>query len=187
MSSTTCGPTDLRVMWAYLVALKWAKSMPKRKKTDIVQFKIRLRERLREQLEAAAHAKDISLNSEIVSRLEQSFVQASLQDLIAEGRKDRNRLDERSKEIFRLMAEAWLKLAEGASEPPTDGPTSHKRQLVEPLPELFRELYRKVDREYELGRTESGNRLRRIAWALRQALDQEPELPMQQPRSLPTK
>jgi hypothetical protein len=34
---------------------------------------------LRKQLEDAARVKDVSLNAEIVSRLEQSFVQASLQ------------------------------------------------------------------------------------------------------------
>ena len=124
--------------------------MPKRKKTDIVQFKIRLRETLRRQLEAAAHTKDISLNSEIVSRLEQSFVQASLQDLIAEGRKGQSR-------------------------------------LVEALRSLSAELYEKVEQEYLLGRIETGNRLRRVAAELREGLDQEPELPMAQPRSFPTK
>jgi hypothetical protein len=57
--------------------------MKKRKKLDFVQFKIRLRESLRKQLEVAAHAKDVSLNSEMVSRLERSFIQDSLDNQIA--------------------------------------------------------------------------------------------------------
>jgi hypothetical protein len=57
--------------------------MKKRKKLDFVQFKIRLRESLRKQLEVAAHAKDVSLNSEMVSRLEHSFIQDSLDRQIA--------------------------------------------------------------------------------------------------------
>lgn len=48
--------------------------MAKRKKTDIVQFNVRLREELRKQLEVSAKAEKRSLNSEIVARLEQSFV-----------------------------------------------------------------------------------------------------------------
>jgi hypothetical protein len=49
--------------------------MIKRKKTDFVQFKVRLREQLRARLEASAKAGERSLNSEIVSRLEESFAQ----------------------------------------------------------------------------------------------------------------
>jgi hypothetical protein len=61
--------------------------MIKRKKTDYVQFKIRLRESLRKRLENAAHAKDISLNSEMIARLERSFVHDSLDDQLAVMRK----------------------------------------------------------------------------------------------------
>ena len=47
--------------------------MAKRKKTDIVALKLRLREGLRAWLETAAKSEKRSLNSEIVLRLEQSF------------------------------------------------------------------------------------------------------------------
>jgi hypothetical protein len=54
--------------------------MAKRKRTDVVKLQLRIREGLRKQLEDTARVKDVSLNAEIVSRLEQSFVQASLQE-----------------------------------------------------------------------------------------------------------
>jgi hypothetical protein len=47
--------------------------MTKRKKTEIVGLKLRLRESLRRQIEAAAKVQERSLNSEIVGRLEESF------------------------------------------------------------------------------------------------------------------
>jgi hypothetical protein len=63
--------------------------MAKRKKTDIVQFKLRIREALRRRLEAAAGAEERSLNSEIAHRLEHSFEQEEnsriLQVLLAPG------------------------------------------------------------------------------------------------------
>jgi hypothetical protein len=49
--------------------------MARRKKTDIVQFKLRIREVLRKRLETVAKNEERSLNSEIVDRLEQSFAQ----------------------------------------------------------------------------------------------------------------
>jgi hypothetical protein len=63
--------------------------MAKRKKTDIVQFKLRIREALRRRLEAAAEAEERSLNSEIAHRLENSFEQEKslhmLEALLAPG------------------------------------------------------------------------------------------------------
>jgi hypothetical protein len=63
--------------------------MAKRKKTDIVQFKLRIREALRRRLEAAAGAEERSLNSEIANRLENSFEQEKnslmLEALLAPG------------------------------------------------------------------------------------------------------
>jgi Arc-like DNA binding domain len=47
-----------------------------RRKTDMVQFKVRLREDLRKRLEIAAKNQDRSLNSEMVHRLEHSFAPA---------------------------------------------------------------------------------------------------------------
>jgi len=46
----------------------------KRQPTDRVQLKLRMRENLRRKLATAARARDVSLNSEILARLEQSFV-----------------------------------------------------------------------------------------------------------------
>jgi hypothetical protein len=48
--------------------------MTKRKKTEIVGLKLRLRESLRRQIETAAKAQERSLNSEVVARLEVSFL-----------------------------------------------------------------------------------------------------------------
>jgi hypothetical protein len=63
--------------------------MAKRKKTDIVQFKLRIREGLRRKLEAVANAEERSLNSEIAHRLENSFDQEKnslvLEALLAPG------------------------------------------------------------------------------------------------------
>jgi hypothetical protein len=47
--------------------------MAKRKKTDIVGLKLRLRESLRGRVESAAKGQERSLNSEVVARLEESF------------------------------------------------------------------------------------------------------------------
>jgi hypothetical protein len=55
--------------------------MAKRKKTDIVQFKLRIREGLRGRLESAAKNQERSLNSEIVARLEESFRRSELASL----------------------------------------------------------------------------------------------------------
>jgi hypothetical protein len=61
----------------------------KRKKTDIVQFKLRIREGLRRKLEAVARVEERSLNSEIALRLENSFAQENnlllLEALLAPG------------------------------------------------------------------------------------------------------
>jgi hypothetical protein len=56
--------------------------MAKRKKTDIVQFKLRIREALRRRLEASATVQERSLNSEIAHRLENSFEQEKNEQLL---------------------------------------------------------------------------------------------------------
>jgi hypothetical protein len=48
--------------------------MTKRKKTEIVGLKLRLRESLRRRIEAAARAQERSLNNEVIARLEESFL-----------------------------------------------------------------------------------------------------------------
>jgi len=57
--------------------------MAKRAKTDIVQLsKVRMREELRRKLEKVAEGRDVSLNQEIVDRLEQSFENTSVEALM---------------------------------------------------------------------------------------------------------
>ena len=51
----------------------------KRKQTAIVGLKVRLREPLRKKLEVAAKQKGVSLNSELVSRLDGSFAADALE------------------------------------------------------------------------------------------------------------
>ena len=48
--------------------------MAARKQTAIVGLKVRLREPLRKKLEVAAKKKGVSLNAELVARLEESFL-----------------------------------------------------------------------------------------------------------------
>jgi Arc-like DNA binding domain len=47
--------------------------MPRRKKTDVVTLHLRLREELRAQLAREADRRKVSLNAEIVRRLEEGF------------------------------------------------------------------------------------------------------------------
>jgi hypothetical protein len=66
-----------------------------RKPTDTVNLTIRIRELLRQKLERAAIRHDVSLNSEIVDRLEQSFSDRSTEALVGmliEGPKESARL-----------------------------------------------------------------------------------------------
>jgi hypothetical protein len=78
--------------------------MVKRNKTDIIQFKIRMREDLRKRLEEVATAERRSLNSEIVARLEQSFARGP------------NQLAENTVQ-YSLNAKHSLELAEAISDP----------------------------------------------------------------------
>jgi Arc-like DNA binding dprotein len=54
--------------------------MAERKPTAIVGLKVRLREPLRKKLEVAAKKKGVSLNAELVARLEESFLGEGLMD-----------------------------------------------------------------------------------------------------------
>ena len=54
--------------------------MAVRKPTAIVGLKVRLREPLRKKLEVAAKKKGVSLNAELVARLEESFLGEGLLD-----------------------------------------------------------------------------------------------------------
>jgi hypothetical protein len=57
--------------------------MAKRKKTDIVGLKLRLREHLRRRLETRAKYEERSLNAEVIERLEKSFEQETTQLILA--------------------------------------------------------------------------------------------------------
>jgi Arc-like DNA binding domain len=52
-----------------------------RKPTAIVGLKVRLREPLRKKLEVAAKKKGVSLNAELVARLERSFEAEPLEEI----------------------------------------------------------------------------------------------------------
>src|SRR4051812_16744944 len=54
-----------------------------RKPTDTVQLKLRFPEALRRQLERAGKANDCSMNAEIISRLERSFHNDPVVDMVA--------------------------------------------------------------------------------------------------------
>jgi hypothetical protein len=132
------------VFWAYPGGLRWGfKYMIKRKKTDYVQFKIRLRESLRKQLEDAARVKDVSLNSEMVSRLEESFTRASMQD---ERNKMRATVRDEVEKLTEKLTETWVEIAsrtavqsmrkiESESPPPVPEatPSFNERQRLEAL------------------------------------------------------
>jgi hypothetical protein len=47
--------------------------MAARKSTDMVHLKLRFREELRRQVEESAKNRELSLNSEVIRRLEESF------------------------------------------------------------------------------------------------------------------
>jgi hypothetical protein len=82
----------------------------KRKTTDIVNLKLRIRETLRKRLEGAAKVQERSLNSEMVVRLEDSFDRAKdaflLEVLLAPG----DKLEFlRAIALVLRMAGAWTK------------------------------------------------------------------------------
>jgi hypothetical protein len=144
--------------------------MTKRKKTDIVPLMLRLRESLRKQLQDAARVKDVSLNSEIVERLEESFTRASIQDefdkyrvsIQSELRKLSDRLGgeiRRRDPLLMQMAEQWLNLA--AQQADKEKAASMSRLLRMAMEQSSQT---RPDQEPEL------------------PMPQEPELPMPRPR-----
>ena len=78
-----------------------------RKPTDTVQLKLRFSEALRRRLEREAQRQDRSLNSEIVSRLDQSFRKSEDADLAADA--FRAAFGEPTGDFLRALATAiWL-------------------------------------------------------------------------------
>jgi Arc-like DNA binding domain len=55
--------------------------MARKKPSDLIQYKVRIREDLRQRIEQAAKKRDVSINYEIRSRLEQSFDREELYSL----------------------------------------------------------------------------------------------------------
>jgi len=86
----------------------------KRAKTDTVQFKLRMREALRERLEKSAKRNKASINTEICRRLDASlndeFMHVLNKQLIQQMR------DEWAKEKFELV-EDMKKMLESRDEP----------------------------------------------------------------------
>jgi hypothetical protein len=58
--------------------------MPARKKTDLVQCGLRLREGLRQRVEVEARKNRVPLNAEISRRLQESFSLRTLEDIAAD-------------------------------------------------------------------------------------------------------
>jgi hypothetical protein len=76
------------------------KTWMKRKITAKVDLKVRMRERLRRKIESAAKAKNVSMNAEMVTRLEDSFKQAAfLDDMCAALREELDAREQRRVEI----------------------------------------------------------------------------------------
>jgi hypothetical protein len=59
--------------------------MPQRRKTEIVQVNLRLREELRQRLSREAEKSGRSFNQELVHRLEESFRVESLEKVMERG------------------------------------------------------------------------------------------------------
>jgi hypothetical protein len=78
-----------------------------RKKTDVVQLKLRFSEALRRRLEREAKHQEWSLNREIISRLEESFRKSEKADLMAST--FRAAWGEATGDLLRTIATAiWL-------------------------------------------------------------------------------
>ena len=54
------------------------KPMAERSRSDTIQLKARMKEPLRAKLEAAAKARGVSLNAEMIHRLERSFIEEEI-------------------------------------------------------------------------------------------------------------
>jgi hypothetical protein len=119
----------------------------KRKKTDTVQLsKIRMREDLRSKLAEAAERREVTLNGEIVARLEQSFTR--------EANRESEKLQvEKDAEVLNLLvgrntaaADILRKIVfEMQSNPKWDGNKAQRRQMADCVhayiypPEIFGE------------------------------------------------
>jgi hypothetical protein len=95
--------------------------MIKRKKADIVQFKIRLTEDLRKQLETAARAGGRSLNTEMVQRLKASLGSGLLSPDSAKAARELLEMHEKIAEL-----KAAMESIPSSSAPKVDEGTTNK-------------------------------------------------------------
>jgi hypothetical protein len=155
--------------------------MAKRKHTDVVQLKLRVIESLRKKLEVAAKAEHRSLNSEIVHRLEESF--ASLDLSLAPHEAGAADTPEQGTGWSRLL---------GARRPYDETDERWRANLRATAEGYRRNAMRHEARgahEKAAEALEWANKLERDAGALTRGQaphqpvsDQEPELPIPQPR-----
>ena len=85
--------------------------MAERSRSDTIQLKARMKEPLRAKLEAAAAAKGISLNAEMVHRLESSFLDEEARDRELGGRELHS--------LFRMMGATAQIIEERKGQPCT--------------------------------------------------------------------
>jgi hypothetical protein len=134
-----------------------------REKTAVVQFKTRMKERLRARLEEAANGHGISINAEIVERLERSFDRTDLlSDVLglAYGRQAAG--------ILVMFGEAISTLVEdGASL--TDAPVSF-REAAEAIITILAAIRGGAERMKEMRGNEAGALGRQYALELVHAL-----------------
>ena len=77
--------------------------MAKRPDRALVKVTLRIRERLRKELEAAAKKSGQSLNTEMAERLEQSFAGQDLKDLIKELKQSMAQRDKQIEHMEQLL------------------------------------------------------------------------------------
>jgi argonaute-like protein implicated in RNA metabolism and viral defense len=99
--------------------------MAKRPQTALVGLLVRMREPLRKKLEVAARKKGVSLNSELVGRLERSFQVDSVEEIFEAQRAEIKRWADRSRAIEKVIVDSTTSWAE------------IKERLAEWMPERF--------------------------------------------------
>jgi hypothetical protein len=87
--------------------------MAKRKPTQIVQVGTRMPESLRLSLDKAAKAREVSLNAEIVHRLEESFRRESAEEMLAEAKRIGANTQELLNDIRQALPEELARLLGG--------------------------------------------------------------------------
>ena len=80
-----------------------------RKPVDIAHVNLRIREHLRKRLEAAAKRHQVSLNSEVMQRLETSFVDKARNDFVTIAQDLNLQIADLDRQTTR-MEDAWLRL-----------------------------------------------------------------------------